>query len=341
MRRSTLWVSGLALLLVAGLAHAGEAAKGAEGKAPAKAEGEATKPPEVPKPDIQPDDIGGHATDVVAKVDNVNITRGELTQARRLMATGRRGPLPNNQQILEQLINRALWQRYFDKEGLRPTGAEIQQAIARFDQQLRRRGASYQRYLIARGLTAEEDAALRGYNLAMQRLVNKVQEKITENDIKAEYDAHPEWYDGSRIRIQQIFIDTSNLGSDKKKLDEAKQRIEKVSAQLAEGKDFDRLAKDYSEGAAGSRGGDRGWFRRKGPEVDEPLISSAWGLKVGEITKPIRGVRGWHILKVTEREPAAFTFFGCKRRIRAELTRRRLEAVVDDLKAGAKIERLL
>jgi foldase protein PrsA len=341
MRRSTMWVGGLAVLLVAGLACAGETAKKPKGEAPKKPEAEAPKPAEQPKPDDQPDDVGGNAADMVAKVDHTTITRGELNQARRLIASGRRGPLPNNQQILEQLINRALWQRYFDREGLRPSGAEIQQAIAAFDQELRRRGASYQRYLIARALTAEEDAALRGYNLAMQRLVSKIQEKITEQDIQAEYDAHPEWYDGSRIRIQQIFIDTSNLGSDKRKLDEAKQRIEKVQAQLTDGKDFDRLAKDYSEGAAGGRGGDRGWFRRKGPEVDEPLISAAWMLKVGEITKPIRGVRGWHILKVTEREPASFTFFGCKKRIEAELTRRRLEAVLDELKAAAKIERLL
>jgi len=75
--------------------------------------------------------------------------------------------------------------------------------------------------------------------------------------------------------------------------------------------------------------------------VDEPLIEAAWKLKTGEITKPIRGARGWHIIKVTEREPAYLTYFGCKRGIRQELTRSKLEGILDDLKAGANIERLL
>ena len=175
----------------------------------------------------------------------------------------------------------------------------------------------------------------------MRRLVSDMQEKITEDDVKKEYEAHPEYYDGSRIRIQQIFVDTSNAGNDQKKLEEAKKKAEDVHKKLVEGKDFERLAKDFSEGAASQRGGERGWFRRKGPEVDEPLISAAWTLKIGEFTKPIRGVRGWHVLKVAEREPAYFTFQGCKARIRQELTRERLEAILDKLKAGAKIERLL
>ena len=334
-------LSAFVLVALAGWVGAGEAAKkpadkAAEKPAPAK---EVAQPK--PAEPVEADDLAGSAHDPVAKVDKTTIIRGELLAARRLLATSRRGPLPNNQQILEQLINRVLWIRYFDKENLRPTGAQIQQAIKQLDAKLRQRGLSYQRFLAARGMSAEAHVGMLSYDLAMRRLVNQIATKVDEKKIKAEYDAHPDWYDGSRIRISQLFIDTSNLGSDKKKLADAKDRIDKLHAQLTGGKDFDRLARDFSEGAAGAKGGQRGWFRRKGPEVDEPLIEAAWKLKVGELTKPIRGVRGWHILKITAREPAYLTFQGCKARIRQELTRKRLEAILDDLKAAAKIERLL
>ena len=346
MRKLAVRVSlfALALVALAGWSGAAEPAKKPKdegAKPPAKAEAAKAAEPAKKAVDEGADDVVGSQDDPVAKVDHTTVTRGELLRARQLMATSQRGPLPNNQQILEQLINRVLWVRHFDKQNLRPTGAQIQRAIKQLDANLRQRGLSYQRFLAARGMSAELHVGMLSYDLAMRRLVNQIAEKVTDKEIKAEYDAHPDWYDGSRIRISQIFIDTSNLGGDKKKLDDAKDRVEKLHAQIEGGKDFDRLARDFSEGAASAKGGERGWFRRKGPEVDEPLIDAAWMLKVGEITKPIRGVRGWHVLKVAAREPAYLTFQGCKANIRQEITRRRLEAVLDDLKAAAKIERLL
>lgn len=330
MRTLGVWLAMLAVVALSGVAYAGEPLA------------EPKDEPEAPAPAGGADeDPLGDANDVVAKVDDIDITRGELNQTRRLMSVGRQGPLPNNQQILEQLINRALWNRHFDKENLRPSGPDIQEAIKNLDDRLRRRNSSYQRFLIARGLSAEEHAGMLSYEIAMRRLINDIQKDITEEQIKAEFEAHPEFYDGSRVHIHQIFIDTANLGNDPKKLDEAKNEAEEVHKKLVAGGDFERLARDFSDGAANQRGGDRGWFRRKGPEVDEPLIEAAWDLKPGEFTKPIRGARGWHILKVSEREPAHFTYFGCKNRIRQTLTRDKLEALLDQLKAKAKIERLL
>ena len=328
MRKLVLWLAVIAVVATFGSALAGEAA--AKPNDPPKEAAELAPEPE------------GDANEVVAKVDEIDITRGELNQTRRLMSlTQRSGPLPNNEQILEQLINRALWSRHFNKKALRPSGAEMQQAIKNLDANLRSKNSSYQRFLLQRGLTVEEHAGMLSYEIAMRKLVNDIAEKITEKDIKAEYDAHPEFYDGSRVHIYQIFIDTSTVGADKAKLAEAKKKAEDIHAKLLAGKDFEKLAKDSSDGAAAQRGGDRGWFRRKGPDVDEELLGNAWTLKAGELTKPIKGIRGWHILKITEREPAYLTYFGSKRGIRQELTRSRLEALLEDLKAAAKIERLL
>jgi len=323
LRSAFRWLALVPALVAAlGIARAGEAPAKAKG-APAKAKAEENLP-----------------EDLVAKVDNVVITRADLAQARRqLRAVNPRAPLPNNKQLVERLIDRVLWQRYFEKEGLRASGAEIQRAIQRLDAELRSRGTTYQRWIASRGITAEEHAAMLAFELSSARLRQRLQNDIREEDIKKEFESHPEWYDGSRIRVSQIFIQTSDIQHDPDKLKKAKERIDKIYEELKAGKDFDKLARDYSEGIGSIRGGDRGWFTRKGSEQDEELIAAAWNLKVGEYTKPILGSRGWHILKVTDREPARFTPFGARPNVVKELIRRRAKAILDELKAKANIER--
>lgn len=311
----------------------------ATGEAPTK---ENTKEAEPTKKSKEPERKVAEppAESIVAKVDDIVITRDDLNLAQRqLRALNPQAPLPNNQQLVEQLIERVLWQRYFEKQGLRASGPEIQRAIQQLDAELRQRGSSYQRWIAALGLTAEEHAALISFDLSSARLRERIRGEMQEEEIKREFDAHPEWYDGSRIRVSQIFINTADILYDPDKLKKAKERIDKIYEELKAGKDFGKLARDYTEDRASEVDGDRGWFTRKGAEEDEPLIAAAWNLKVGEFTKPIQGARGWHILKVTDREPARFTPFGARPNVIAELIRRRIATILDELKAKATIVR--
>ena len=327
------WVV-VGLWALMGLLYAAEPGKEKEGEAtkdqPAKTEGE-PKEPEPKRPAVGREDMA-------AKVDDFVITRSDLEQLRRQIAAANPQAPLNNKQILDQLINRVLWQRYFDKNNLRPTGDMLKQAVAQLDAELRRKNnMTYQQWLTAQGMRVEDHLASLSYELAMRRVVANLQEKVTPDEIKTEYDAHPDWYDGSRVRLSVVFVNTATRAHDPKEMEKAKQSIDKVYEQVVAGKDFDRLAADYSEGG----GGDRGWFVRKGADVDEELMTAAWHLKAGEYTKPILATNGWYIVKVTEREPATFTFHGCKPNILRELTRRRYEALLEKIKADAKIETYL
>ncbi|MBM4042636.1 MAG: hypothetical protein FJ290_29460 [Planctomycetes bacterium] len=330
--------------------------------------------------------------EVVAKVDDVVITRDDVALARRFLTIANPELTFNNRQIIEHLIDRVLWQRYIAKQGLRPSAAVLQRAIQAVDDKLRQQGSTYQKSLAALGLTAEEDAANLSFELAMERLGKAILAELRQEEIKAEFDARPEWYDGSRVRISEICLDTRDFAHDPDRLRKAKERIGKIHEML-QGGDFDRLARDYSDGRAGVAGGDLGWFLRNGKPLeehvvaptwpfespmrmpcvlrslrepvameagpmnerfglgaprparaepmDEALIAAAWGLKVGEFTKPIQSARGWHILKVTEREPAYSTFQGTRAAVRNALARRRIEAILKELRAKAKIETFL
>lgn len=298
----------------------------AGGEAPAPAAAEDTTTPEI-----------------VAKVGETTITRRDLDLHRRQLSFAlKQGQvLPNNKIILKQLVNRALWRSYFQEQKLSANANEVGGAIRRLDAELKARGANYQQFLQVRGLTPAEHAEMIGYDISMRRLVGTTQNEVKEEDIKAEFEKHPELYDGSRVRISQIFIDTSNIANDAKELAEAKRRIEEIYQELEDGKAFEKLASDKSEGAAAARGGQLGWLRRQVNDEIEPLVAAAWKLQKGGYTKPVQGPKGWHILKVEEREPAYLTFFGARAGVIKELVENKLRAKLEELRKDTKIEEFI
>jgi len=335
MRGGRSWVLALlALGAAAGWAVAGEGAKkGDEPEKKADEPKEPTKKGEERAPD-----------DWLAKVDGVFITRDDVRGAQRqFMALNPQATVPSMRETVDQLIERLLWLRYFQKQGHQATGAEVTRRIQEIDNELRQRyNLRYDRWIAALGLTAEEHGALLAFEISAARLRAKLESEVQEDEIKREFDAHPEWFDGSRVRIQQIFIDTSQIGHDPEKLKKAKDLVDKVYGEAEANKDFGKLAEYYSQGAAHLGGGDRGWFTRKNPratEDDEPLMAAAWALKVGQHTKPVQTARGWHVLKVTDREEARLTRFGARPNVIGELIRRRVTAILDELKAKATIVR--
>ena len=64
------------------------------------------------------------------------------------------------------------------------------------------------------------------------------------------------------------------------------------------GKDFGAVAMEKSMCPSKKNGGDLGWFGRN--MMVKEFEVAAFGLKPGEISKPIKTQFGWHIIKVEE-----------------------------------------
>lgn len=89
--------------------------------------------------------------------------------------------------------------------------------------------------------------------------------------------------------------------------EEALKKIEFLKKRLADGADFARLAREYSEESTAERGGDLGWFG-KGTMVAE-VEESLSKLKTGEVSGAVKSVFGYHLIKLEGREEEGYVPF--------------------------------
>lgn len=76
----------------------------------------------------------------------------------------------------------------------------------------------------------------------------------------------------------------------------SKQMIDKIAAEIKSGKNFEMLAKKYSEDLLSAKqGGDLGWLHsgETVPEFEQAFKQ----LKPGQVSKPIKSSFGWHLIK--------------------------------------------
>lgn len=91
----------------------------------------------------------------------------------------------------------------------------------------------------------------------------------------------------SEVKASHILVDTE-------------EEAIKVKEEILAGKPFEDAAAEYSNCPSGARGGDLGFFG-KGQMVRE-FESAAFGLKVGELSEPVKTDFGWHLIVVTDKE---------------------------------------
>lgn len=123
---------------------------------------------------------------------------------------------------------------------------------------------------------------------------------------------------------------------------EAKALAQKIEARLKNKEEFAAIAKEASEDViTKANGGDLGEVSQKESRMMrrgyEPLLEKAFGMKVGEVSEPIKLQDGYHIITVTrgiEVEPFESAKQGIMFRQQADLRNKLLA----DLKSNAKIE---
>jgi peptidyl-prolyl cis-trans isomerase D len=110
----------------------------------------------------------------------------------------------------------------------------------------------------------------------------------------------------------------------------ARKKLEQLKQQLAQGADFAKLAREYSQDPGSAKqGGDLGFFSRG--TMDEALEKVVFSMKPGEVSGPVRTPFGLHLVKLTAVKPAETeTFDQAKAEVLREYRREKAESIYAD-----------
>lgn len=246
---------------------------------------------------------------IVAVVDEDVILQSELDRAvGNILAqyAGRSGQLPSRdvieRQVLERLISIRLQLARAEQTGIRVSDMELDQSVMRLAQQnnvsldqlrasLERDGFSYTEF---RDTMRDE--------LVVQRLRQRfVQSRVNVTDTEVDILLASESLKRGEVRLSHILVGVPD-GASAAQIQAAREKAEMVKKELDGGLDFASAAIRYSDGQQALEGGDLGW--RKFNEVPNAFADQIAGMQPGEITQPMRGPSGFHILKLVDlREP--------------------------------------
>jgi peptidyl-prolyl cis-trans isomerase C len=144
-----------------------------------------------------------------------------------------------------------------------------------------------------------------------------------------------------QVRARHILVKIDPSDPQEKK-DTGRQKIESILAEVKLGKeDFSELAKKYSEGPSGPKGGDLGYFGHG--QMVPPFEKVAFALKTGEISDVVETQFGYHIIKVEDKKDArVIPYTEAKEDIRENLKRQqgsqKIDAWITELRNKAAIE---
>jgi peptidyl-prolyl cis-trans isomerase C len=291
----------------------------------------------------------------VAVVNGTVLKQAELDSEtnRYLDRLQRTGRFPNDlersqikKQVLENLIARELLYQESQKKGIKVDQQEIDAQLTglkgRFPNE-----AEFKNALSRNNLTEADLRSQFERDLAIKKLLDgQIGDKIavSEKETRAYYDSNLETFKKpEQVRASHILIKV-DPGADEAKKAEARTKIESLQTKLKKGEDFGALAKEYSEGPSGPKGGDLGFFGRG--QMVKPFEETAFAMKPGQVSDMVETNFGYHLIMVSDRTPeGTIPYEEVKDRLQQFLKQQKVqEAIaqyVETLEGKAKIERFL
>ncbi|MGJ7517637.1 peptidylprolyl isomerase [Pseudomonas baetica] len=124
-----------------------------------------------------------------------------------------------------------------------------------------------------------------------------------EKQVRAFFEEHrAEMNRPEEVQVRHILIKVPQ-GAEASTVEAARLRLEAIRKKIGQGADFASVARDSSEDASASQGGDLGYFSR-GRMLPE-FEAAAFALAPGAVSEPVRTSVGWHLIYLENRMEAA------------------------------------
>jgi len=235
---------------------------------------------------------------IVATIDGEPITAHELRKyAVERGATGK----VSESDVLDALITEKLMEKEASAQGIAARPDDIEQYIQQIKTRNRLDDERLAAALASQGMTMESYRAKVKGELEKAQLVNReIRQRVnvSPEEIQRYYQAHLDDYTISeRVKVRDIFFAVDST-ADQTEIDHVRQKAEEVRRMALDGRDFGKLAEQFSEGPGADKGGVLGTFARG--EMDSELDEAAFKLKPKQVSEIIVTSRGLHIIRVDE-----------------------------------------
>ena len=199
-------------------------------------------------------------------------------------------------QIIRTLIDERLQMNEAAQAGIVVTPDELKNAFMNVNKQQQQPPGMFEHFLESRGVpmdTVEEQlkAKIAWSKFVMQKLRRNV--KVGEDEVARERERLAQGQDIREYQISSIVLEVPNPENDQ----EVKALAEKLSAELKAGGNFQALARQFSSGGEGLV--EKNQYRWVQLHQLEPILAkNVESMKKDDITKPLRTLSGYHILKM-------------------------------------------
>ncbi|HKI87245.1 MAG TPA: peptidyl-prolyl cis-trans isomerase [Thermoanaerobaculia bacterium] len=121
--------------------------------------------------------------------------------------------------------------------------------------------------------------------------------KVTPQEVRGYYDSHQEEFtEPAEMHLREVVV----LGDDGQTPEEQRKIAADLRARLVQGRAMDDAVADYRKLGETSKAIDLGWV--KAGDLDPAIAEAVKDLKPGEISQPVEGRGGLHIVQMIERK---------------------------------------
>ena len=151
-----------------------------------------------------------------------------------------------------------------------------------------------------------EKVAINFIELSVDDIAKTIE--VTEEELLSSYEGQKDLYTKpARRRLSHILVAASKDVADKSEA-AALNKINQAKTRIDDGEDFALVAQEMSDDAiSGKQGGDLGVINLS--DMDAAFEKAARGLKLGEVSKPVKTPFGYHLIKLMELEAGEIKSF--------------------------------
>ncbi|MFA7442752.1 MAG: SurA N-terminal domain-containing protein [Lysobacteraceae bacterium] len=243
---------------------------------------------------------------IVAVVDEDVILRSELQRAvsnilNQYADTPQQLPPRDvlEKQVLERLIVLRLQVQRAQGSGIRIADGEVDQTIRSIAQQNNIDVDQLRAQLAADGLPYEEFRQTLRDELTAQRLRQNIsQSRVSVSDTEIDLLLANNQFSQGQVNASLLLVALPENAT-QEQIETAQRKVEGIHDLIVRGEmDFKAAAIRYSDAPNALDGGDLGW--RSYDEVPSMFTDLIQGMAVGEMTPPMRGPTGFHLVRVND-----------------------------------------